>query len=220
MDRVGEARRLRGEGWSYTRLARRFAVSFSTVRRWCDEEVAEADRARSRAYKERHRGVCEFCGDLVWMTSWRCARCASEQSRVWSDEELLERLRAHWRETGRSPTANGWRTSNGGSNPPLSVYQNRFGSWNVALALAGLPINRRGGPHVGWDRGKVVRALREWAAEHGRPPTSTDWAYGDPDLRRPTAARAAQVFGSWGEAREAAFGRGGGERGVGGVGVG
>jgi hypothetical protein len=70
-----------------------------------------------------------------------------------------------------------------------------------------------------WTRARVVAAMREWRARHGRLPSSYDWSRtharrrGGEALERlaagewPSASVVADVFGSWAAAREAAEGK-------------
>lgn len=67
-----------------------------------------------------------------------------------------------------------------------------------------------------WPREKIIAAIQEWAAEHGRPPTAGDWKSKDPAGRRPTSAAVWTTMG-WADAvEEAGFprpvGGGGGPR--------
>jgi len=36
-----------------------------------------------------------------------------------------------------------------------------------------------------WTREKIIEAIQEWAAQHGRPPTANDWLHADPGGRWP-----------------------------------
>jgi hypothetical protein len=68
-----------------------------------------------------------------------------------------------------------------------------------------------------WTRQRVIDAMREWGARYGRLPSSYDWSRthaqrrGGIALKRlderdwPSASVVGRVFGSWQEAREAAW---------------
>lgn len=60
----------------------------------------------------------------------------------------------------------------------------------------------RGGSTKRWPRERCIAAIKEWAQENGRPPTSTEWMKKDPEKRRPTASTVANECGSWGDAIE------------------
>lgn len=60
--------------------------------------------------------------------------------RKYSDEDILQRLRDITARLGRTP-----RFSEVSSLSTVIVH--RFGTYNAALQLAGLPVRRRGGRH-------------------------------------------------------------------------
>lgn len=53
-----------------------------------------------------------------------------------------------------------------------------------------------------WTREQIIDAIRQWAAEHGRPPTTKDWHSWSPD--RPTHDVVRSRYGTWGAAIVAA----------------
>ena len=61
-----------------------------------------------------------------------------------------------------------------------------------------------------WTRERIIAAIQQWAAEHGRPPSARDWLHADPDLRWPNrvsvyaGSGAIPPFASWADAIEAA----------------
>jgi hypothetical protein len=57
-----EARMLREEGWTYRQLAELYGISGQHVRYLIDDEYAKRSRERSRAAKQRRKGVCRGCG--------------------------------------------------------------------------------------------------------------------------------------------------------------
>ena len=75
-----------------------------------------------------------------------------------SDEELLDKLRAFYKAYGRAPSVRNF--------PGSATYEKRFGSWNAALQVAGLPINK---PGFVSDE-KMLTALENFHREHGRSP--------------------------------------------------
>ena len=100
-----------------------------------------------------------------------------------SDEELLEKLRNFYRVHGRPPAIRDF--------PGGSTIEKRFGSWNAALQLAGLPVNKQGR----FTDEELLDKLRLFYQHHGRPPTLQEF---------PGGATIEQRFGSWNEALRAA----------------
>jgi hypothetical protein len=117
--------------------------------------------------------------------------------RRYSDEEILEQLRACARRLGRSPTMREF-----GADPETTVHPQtvieHYGSWNAAKREAGLVPRRFA------TREELVRLLRELGEELGRPPTARDI-----DERRgsmPSKSLYWHTFGSLTQAlREAGF---------------
>lgn len=68
-----------------------------------------------------------------------------------------------------------------------------------AAAGRGTPAAALRGPGrpVVWTAEQIVAAIRRWAADHGRPPTYSEWAPGDPRGRRPCSLTVLNRFGSW-----------------------
>ena len=100
-----------------------------------------------------------------------------------SDDELLARLREFYQRHGRSPTIRDF--------PGGSTIEKRFGSWNAALQMAGLPINKQGR----FSNEELLDKLRLFHQQHGRPPTLQEF---------PSGSTIEQRFGSWNSALEAA----------------
>jgi hypothetical protein len=46
-----------------------------------------------------------------------------------------------------------------------------------------------------WTRQRTIAAIRAWATQHGRPPTSTEWAHAAPE--HPDASTVHRLFGGW-----------------------
>jgi hypothetical protein len=85
----------------------------------------------------------------------------------YSDEEILEQLRASAERLGRSPTMREFEDDAETSVHPQTVIQH-FGSWNEAKRKAGLVPRRFAEP------ADLIRLLRELGEELGRPPTAKD----------------------------------------------
>ena len=83
----------------------------------------------------------------------------------YSDEEILEQLRASAERLGRSPTMREFEDDAETTVHPQTVIQH-FGSWNDAKRKAGLVPRRFAEP------ADLIRLLRELGEELGRPPTA------------------------------------------------
>lgn len=83
----------------------------------------------------------------------------------------MQAIAAWAREHGRAPSWEEWRISSE-RHPGAGTIVRRFGSWPAALKAAGLR------PQVlrarRWEKDAVVKALRRFEQEHGRPPRQVD----------------------------------------------
>jgi len=85
----------------------------------------------------------------------------------YSNEEILEQLRASAERLGRSPTMREFEADPETTVHPQTVIQH-FESWNEAKRQAGLVPRRFAKP------ADLIRQLRELGDELGRPPTAKD----------------------------------------------
>jgi Homing endonuclease associated repeat len=85
----------------------------------------------------------------------------------YSDEQILEELRACAQRLGRSPTMREFAADEQTAVHPQTVIEH-FGSWNAAKRSAGLVPRRFA------TREELVGLLRELGEELGRPPTARD----------------------------------------------
>lgn len=83
----------------------------------------------------------------------------------------------------------------GGSTPSPRARQPRATGTAAARSGAGGAGPSPAPARTTWTRERCIEALRAWAAEHGRTPTSADWATSGAVPTRQTIANA---FGSWG----------------------
>ena len=117
--------------------------------------------------------------------------------RRYTDEHILEALRASAERLGRSPTMKEFAADPGAAMHPQTVIEH-FGSWNAAKRAAGLMPRRFA------TREELVEQLRRLGAELGRTPTAQDIR-----ARRgtmPSASLYWHTFGSLATAlREAGF---------------
>ncbi len=85
----------------------------------------------------------------------------------YSNEQIVEQLRACAERLGRSPTMREFEEDAGTTVHPQTVIQH-FGTWNAAKREAGLVPRRFAQP------ADLIRLLRELGEELGRPPTAKD----------------------------------------------
>jgi hypothetical protein len=117
--------------------------------------------------------------------------------RRYSDEEILDELRAAAERLGRSPTMREFARDPGARVHPQTVIEH-FGTWNAAKRAAGLY------PRRFLTREELLEQLRALGAELGRVPTARDLAARRRSL--PSASLYAHTFGSLANAlREAGF---------------
>jgi hypothetical protein len=87
--------------------------------------------------------------------------------RRYTDDEILEELRASARRLGRSPTMREFAADREAAVHPQTVIEH-FGTWNAAKRAAGLT------PRRFISRDELLAQLRELGAELGRTPTVRD----------------------------------------------
>jgi hypothetical protein len=117
--------------------------------------------------------------------------------RRYTDDQILEELRASATRLGRSPTMREFAADPDASVHPQTVIEH-FGSWNAAKRAAGLT------PRRFISREELLEQLRALAGELGRLPTARDLE----DRRRTMASKSLywHTFGSLTAAlREAGF---------------
>src|SRR5437763_3037797 len=85
----------------------------------------------------------------------------------YSDEQILDELRACAERLGRSPTMKEFAADPGTTVHPQTVIEH-FGTWNRAKREAGLVPRRFA------TREELLQLLRELGEELGRPPTAKD----------------------------------------------
>ena len=85
----------------------------------------------------------------------------------------MRALRAFHDAHERTPTAREWDAL--GHRPSAPPIIRHFGSWNAALAAAGLTVTR---PRRRWSDAQILAAIRAFEAQHGRPPAAADFGGG------------------------------------------
>jgi hypothetical protein len=115
----------------------------------------------------------------------------------YSDEQILDELRASAARLGRSPTMREFASDPETTVHPQTVIEH-FGSWNAAKRAAGLVPRRFA------TREELLGLLRELGEELGRPPTARD--IDERKGRLPSKSLYWHTFGSLSNAlREAGF---------------
>lgn len=84
---------------------------------------------------------------------------------MWTREQVADAMRRWYREEGRAPTADDWRTKARDWAPSHSTVTNLFGSWTAARKFAGLPEPPRRRPPPKRPRAEIAAELRRLAAE-------------------------------------------------------
>jgi hypothetical protein len=97
----------------------------------------------------------------------RLAAFQAEIRKRYSDDQILDELRASAERLGRSPTMREFAADPETTVHPQTVIEH-FGSWNAAKREAGLVPRRFA------TREELLRVLRELGEELGRPPTARD----------------------------------------------
>lgn len=129
-------------------------VSMGTIRVW----LYDPDRSRQRALKESYRGECMDCGAPTdgsggpHNAAKRCNPCNrahQHDRRIWTEQTVVEAIRAFADKYGRQPTAADFLTGphitegqrerfyRDGTYPFTSEVLRECGTWNEALRLAG-----------------------------------------------------------------------------------
>jgi len=117
--------------------------------------------------------------------------------RRYTDEEILDELRAAAERLGRSPTMREFAADPAARVHPQTVIEH-FGTWNAAKRAAGLY------PRRFLTRDELLEQLRSLGDALGRVPTARDLASRPKSL--PSASLYAHTFGSLAEAlRQAGF---------------
>lgn len=125
-----------------------------------------------------------------WNAGLQAAGFDRPRPPVVGDEQIIAALRTYDRERGCSPSSQQWRTQ--ALSPSVATIEGRFGSWSAALAAAGLPPRR---VRREWSDRDILDGLRRFAADHGRPPRTTDRV--GLLSTYPSPALAISRFGSW-----------------------
>lgn len=184
---------------------------------WCSERCRKAQYSRpcadcgrpmngSGGRGERAPVRCSPCQNRTIEQREAMSRAHSGRV-VWSDEDLLDALRACHEMTGRPVTRKSyeaWQAETGAPNHTLIL--NRLGGWSRACERAGVPHGKRCRPS--YERAtaeQCVEAVERAARRLGHPPTVSQYA----ELRRahpgwPSESLIRLRCGSWMAALRAA----------------
>jgi Homing endonuclease associated repeat len=127
-----------------------------------------------------------------WSAALQAAGFAARPT-SFSEQEIIDALRADARRRGRPPYVKEW-SRRPAQLPGRGAVIAHFGSWTNGLRAAGL---RSPQEKNRWTRETTILAARQDAAERGRPPRQAEWPRSTDTY--PSAAIAARLFGSWNE---------------------
>ncbi len=146
-----------------------------------------------KGYPSADTFVNEFGG---WNEALKAAGLKVNRIKEYSREELITYLQKAAKELGHTPTGNEINKLKG--YPSSTVFADQFGSWNKALEIAGLMINRE---KFNYSREELITYLKKAATELGHTPTVSEIS----KLKNyPSRTAFVNQFGSWNKALRAA----------------
>jgi hypothetical protein len=119
----------------------------------CEGCSKQWKRVAQKYRRNRYRGKCCDCGASTDGSggyanqSKRCRPCSTLHIKLrarWTQEAIIEAIRAWHREHGIPPGSAEWRTNGRGDHPTASMVQIKFGSWSEAIRRAGYEPNPPG----------------------------------------------------------------------------
>jgi hypothetical protein len=153
-----------------------------------EREVVIVGRRR-RAYGDADSVV--VCLDRTrWTRAAPPGRRQLSPASGWAQAEIVGAIQSWIDERGMLPRYSDWHKGSG-SHPVNCTVTRAFGTWSSALAAAG--FEPPPGQPRPWREPAILAAMRAWAREHGRPPTSSEWAHASPS--HPTSATVRRRFG-------------------------
>ncbi|WP_181273540.1 homing endonuclease associated repeat-containing protein [Brevibacterium oceani] len=130
---------------------------------------------------------------------------------VFTNQDMLDALRRHARADGALPR-NRYRDRRASEEPSAHLFELRFGTWNAALAAAGLRCTprspRRDACDPAFSHASMLDAIRSAAADTGSTTIRAyeGWREELADaLLVPSAQTIRARFGGWASAAHAAF---------------
>lgn len=131
----------------------------------------------------------------------RCPCCGGAMSE-WTAGRIIAAIRTYADQHGRPPTADEWRKSGGLEHPTNVTALRVFGTWNSALAAAGVTVRPRHSKGIVWTEKEIIDAMLDWVVKEGRWPVIRDWLYATD--KTPSYRTVIDRFGTWNAARKAA----------------
>lgn len=186
-----EALQRRTEPYEYQVREVRHAIGLRRPKPSAARELAERDRLAAvlKERAERMGGLGDFDAGARRGTIWTASRITTALS------DLARML-------GHTPTIAELGSRPRSRWPSPSRVRIVFGSWNAALAAAGLTLNATDrAPRRLWSDEDILQAIRDAAAagDQGQRPFREGW-------RRPWLATITIRFGSWSVAESLALG--------------
>lgn len=145
---VARCLELRAQGMMIREVAAEIGVAVSTVGAW----LADPDGAKQRARRKCYGKACVDCGGPTdgsggfKVQRERCNVCNGiwlHENPKWPRDRIVAAIQRWTFEHGEPPKAGQWQTS-GEYWPASTIAQYHFGSWNAAIAAAGLTPRRIG----------------------------------------------------------------------------
>lgn len=164
-----------------------------------NEELLEHLR---QFYRENGRAPCasDFTNNKTyqdrfgsWNNAIKMAGLQNSHKSQYTDKELIEYLIKFKEETDRTPKAKEFL--NNSKYPSWKTYQDRFGSWNNAIKMAGLDNNH----NFQYTDDELLEFLRQFNKENGVgvAPTENDFIN---NSKYPNFSTYQRHFGSWSNA--------------------
>lgn len=119
----------------------------------------------------------------------------------WTQEAILEAIRAYAKQHGHAPTTGLWKTNGYGHPHAITVWR-AFPNLKFAevVRLAGeVPLKH--GPRRTWTNDRIAEAMLDWLLRTGRWPRQSEWARGGGGLF-PCEQIVRKRFGTWKAAKQ------------------
>lgn len=150
-EKAAKAAELRASGKTHREIAAEMGISLS----YAHNLAVDPDGAKMKARKDSYRGTCRECGGKTDGSNGRnsapeiCSGCFVKQqheNRYWTQQRIIDAIKAWHRAHGRPPIAPEWVTPRDrvGEIPPVSTVQREFGTWRAAIIAAGFECKERG----------------------------------------------------------------------------
>ncbi len=183
------------------------AEIIGALRAWADKHGRSPRPSEWVQSGAHHPGTITLCAHFgSWDGALRQAGLEPFEPYInrkpWDELDTIQALQTWSEQHGKPPWSMEWDHAQP-EHPCANTVRERFGRWEDALHAAGLeipPRRPRGERH--WPRQEITKALEDWATQHGRAPTWSEWKTAGPE--HPCSCTVRKRFGSWREALEAA----------------